>query len=169
MTHTTENDDTHLEWLFLQHLKEHHHIDTRVEFSSEFIREHLSGAHTVIPLSIFCNNKLSPLEALVKYLREHEKLGNSTAARMVGRASTATWITYRNAVRKYPKPFFTQPSEYLIPTEVIQTGALSILESVAYHLQTYYKLTYHEIAVLLGRDQRTIWTVCNRARKKLVT
>lgn len=53
-----------------------------------------------------------------------------------------------------------------IPMEIIKNRNLSILESIVKFLKEARNLTYHEIAVLLNRDDRTIWTVYSRARKK---
>ena len=41
-----------------------------------------------------------------------------------------------------------------------------MLESTVVFLKDKCKLSYHEIAVLLNRDDRTIWTSYNKAKKK---
>jgi len=53
-----------------------------------------------------------------------------------------------------------------IPIETVRDRTFSILESVVKFLKEKRALTYHEIAVLLNRDDRTIWTVYNRVKKK---
>ena len=53
-----------------------------------------------------------------------------------------------------------------IPLQRLQERDLSIMESLVLYLKDEKKLTYHEIAELLNRDDRTIWTVHNRASKK---
>ena len=40
------------------------------------------------------------------------------------------------------------------------------MESVVFYMKDSLEMTYHEIAVSLNRDDRTIWTVYNRALKK---
>ena len=40
------------------------------------------------------------------------------------------------------------------------------MESVVYYLKEELGKTYHEIAIYLNRDDRTIWTVYNRALDK---
>jgi DNA-directed RNA polymerase specialized sigma24 family protein len=40
------------------------------------------------------------------------------------------------------------------------------MESVVFYMKKSLDMTYHEIAVALNRDDRTIWTVYNRALKK---
>ena len=53
-----------------------------------------------------------------------------------------------------------------IPIDVIRDRNFSIFESIVKFLKEKRSLSYHDIAVLLNRDDRTIWTVYNRARKK---
>jgi hypothetical protein len=40
------------------------------------------------------------------------------------------------------------------------------MESVVFYMKDDLEKSYHEIAVYLNRDDRTIWTVYNRALKK---
>ncbi|MFC1741506.1 sigma factor-like helix-turn-helix DNA-binding protein [Nanoarchaeota archaeon] len=44
--------------------------------------------------------------------------------------------------------------------------SLSPLESISEYLREVQGLSFHEIAVLMGRDDRTIWTCYSRAKKK---
>jgi len=159
-------NETELLELFRQHLKEQHSIETEEPLSAEMLRAHIQGKHVFIPVSIFSNNRLSCLEATVKYLRENEKLSNNETARLLGRAQQAAWITYRNAAKKLAKQFIPEKHDLMIPTEALSSG-LSALESISLYLNQKYGIGYSKIATLLNRDQRTIWTVCDRARKKL--
>lgn len=54
----------------------------------------------------------------------------------------------------------------LIPSYIFYGKKLGILESVVKYLREEFKLTYHQIAVLLQRDDRVIWVTYNRASKK---
>lgn len=152
--------------LFRQHLKEHHHVQTGKEFGDDIIKEHLAGRHTIIPISVFSDKSLSALEAIVKYLRENENLRNADVAQILGRNPASVWITYRNAAKKLNKRIQVSDSELFIPTYIIASGRLSVLESISMHLHETYHLSYRKIGELLQRDERTIWTVCSRARKK---
>ena len=40
------------------------------------------------------------------------------------------------------------------------------MEAAVKYMKDFLGMTYHEIAVSLNRDDRTIWTVYNRATKK---
>jgi DNA-binding CsgD family transcriptional regulator len=42
----------------------------------------------------------------------------------------------------------------------------SVLETVVQHLRSNYKMKFTEIAKLLNKDSRTIWTAWSRAQKK---
>lgn len=53
-----------------------------------------------------------------------------------------------------------------IPSYIFKDRNLSVLEVIATYLKEERMLSYHEIAVLLKRNDRTIWTVYNRVKKK---
>ena len=57
-------------------------------------------------------------------------------------------------------------SSITVPVSVIADRSLATLESVVEYLKEVQNLSYHQIAELLQRDDRTIWTVYNRAKKK---
>jgi hypothetical protein len=52
-----------------------------------------------------------------------------------------------------------------IPLDILRDRNLSVLESIVEYLKNK-GLSFHEIAILLNRDERNIWTVYNRAKKK---
>ena len=56
--------------------------------------------------------------------------------------------------------------EISIPISAFKNRKLGMLESCVVYLKDKCKLSYHEIAVLLNRDDRTIWTSYNKAKKK---
>ncbi|OIO64387.1 hypothetical protein COY28_06895 [Candidatus Woesearchaeota archaeon CG_4_10_14_0_2_um_filter_57_5] len=56
----------------------------------------------------------------------------------------------------------------LIPSGIFRQRDLSVLEAMVVYLKVERGMTYHEIAALLNRDDRTIWTCYNRAQKKRV-
>lgn len=118
-----------------------------------------------IPSSIFSNSCLSSLEAVVKYLREDSGLSYKAIAAILGRSYDCVAITYRNARGKMPSGLSVKPS-VMIPASVIRQGKLSVLESICTYLREQSGARYSEIARLLNRDDRTIWTVCKRAARK---
>jgi hypothetical protein len=56
--------------------------------------------------------------------------------------------------------------EIKIPVSVLANRSVATLEAVVAYLKEKCNLSYHEIAVLLHRDDRTIWTCYHRVQKK---
>ena len=120
-----------------------------------------------VPISVFNNEYLSSLENIVKYLRENLLLSFRQIAELTNRNEIALAVTYRNAKKKMPAKFVvTEISPYSIPVAILQDRNISVLENIAAYLKDTFGLAYHKIAVLLNRDDRTIWTVYQRAKKK---
>lgn len=118
-----------------------------------------------IPVCIF-NNKLSSLESVVKYLKENLDLKYSEIAKLLNRNDRTIWTTYSNSRKKYAKKFVVKDNKYFIPALIISNRSLSVLESIVYYMKDNLNLRYSQIALMLHRDQRTIWTVYNRRRKR---
>ena len=57
-------------------------------------------------------------------------------------------------------------SQLSIPIEIFKDRNVAVLESLVEYLKDQKNLSYHEIALILNRDDRTIWTVYNRVSKK---
>lgn len=119
-----------------------------------------------VPLSVFNNEHLSSLETIVKYLRENLLLTYRQIGELTNRNKIALAVTYRNAKRKMKDKFADQISPYSIPVAILKDRKLSVLENISWYLKNTFGLTYHKVAVLLNRDDRTIWTVYQRALKK---
>ncbi len=119
-----------------------------------------------IPLSVFKNDQLSSLETIVKYLRENLLLTYKQIASLTGRNEIALAVTYRNSKKKFEIKFADEASAYSIPVSILKDRNLSVLENIASYLKDTFNLTYHKVAILLNRDDRTIWTVYQRAKKK---
>ena len=64
--------------------------------------------------------------------------------------------------KKRPKT----PSNMWIPSNVLRDSSISVLESIVEFLKEKKGLTYHQIGELINRDERNIWTVYQRAKKK---
>lgn len=60
-----------------------------------------------------------------------------------------------------------RPKQVLaIPSYIFKDRTLAPLESISEYLEDELGMSFHEIAVLLNRDDRTIWTCYSRAKKK---
>ncbi|MBI2541333.1 hypothetical protein HYV80_01310 [Candidatus Woesearchaeota archaeon] len=120
-----------------------------------------------VPISVFKNDYLSSLENIVKYLRENLLLSFRQIGALTNRNGIALAVTYRNAKKKMPAKFVVEEiSPYSIPVSILKDRNISVLENIAAYLKDTFGLNYHSIAVLLNRDDRTIWTVYQRAKKK---
>lgn len=116
-----------------------------------------------IPVSVF-HSELGPLGAVVRYLKEHKNMRNCDIAKLLGKDQKSIWISYNNAKKK---EFVVKESEYSIPLKELCVKKLSVLESVCFYLKNL-NLRYSEIGKILGRDERTIWTVYQKAKKKVI-
>ncbi len=55
-----------------------------------------------------------------------------------------------------------------VPSFIFKDRSLSVLESMVEYLKDVKKFSYHEIALMLNRDDRTIWTVYHRVKDKRI-
>lgn len=118
-----------------------------------------------VPVSLFAA-KLSPAEALVKYLKEQERLRYADIARLLNRDQRGIWCTYRRAQRKLPGALAVPPSSHTVPVSRFTDRTLSILEHVVRHLHDQ-DIAHKDIAQLVNKSPSTIATVHSRARRKL--
>jgi len=123
-------------------------------------------AEIKVPLSVFDNDKLSSLETIVKYMRENLLLSFKQIGFLTNRNDIALAVSYRNAKKKLEKKFVEEISAYNLPVTILQDRKLSVLENIVSYLKDTFGLTYHKIAVLLNRNDRTVWTVYQRGKKK---
>jgi hypothetical protein len=120
----------------------------------------------MIPVSIFDNKDLSALEAIVKYMKENLNFGSGEIGKLLKRDISTISSTYIKARKKHPSEFSVGKPKYFIPLSALSNRHYSILESIVKFLKKTLNLSNNEIAKLLNRDNRTIWTVYSRAVKK---
>lgn len=121
-----------------------------------------------IPTFIFKDRSLAILETIVKFLKEKHTLTYHEIAVLINRDDRTIWTAYHRAKKKQKKPQkITKKPTKNIPTAIFKDRSVSVLEAVVRFLKEKHNLSYHEIAVLLNRDDRTIWTVYSRVKKKL--
>ena len=150
--------------------------EDKIELVSYFINE-LKRLHDVseqeilgkkeisIPVGVFSNDELSSLEAIVKYLKEELKLKFSRIGKLLNRSNKTIWATYHKAVKKMPSSFGAVSQEIMIPASAISNRSFSTLESVVGFIKDL-DYSNHEVAIMLHLDDRTIWTVYDRVKKK---
>jgi len=118
-------------------------------------------------VSIFIK-ELSALESIVKYLRETYNLRFCDIAKKLNRDQRTIWTTYAKSKKKHPVNLNTTYSEYFVPVKIFQERVYGVLEILVHYLKKHYNLKYSEIGKLLNRNQRTVWTVNSRYKKKEV-
>ncbi len=132
-----------------------------------------------IPVGLF-RSKLGPLEALVRYLKDVLEYTFAQIGRLLSRDETTIWTTYHNSMKKSDKVIVdlemkevdfdslkVKQEELIVPLSIFAERKLSVLESLCLYLQENFKMNYKGMGVLLDRNERTVWTVVSRARKKL--
>ncbi len=120
----------------------------------------------LVPVSIFKHENLSALEAICKYMKEELDLNFSKIALLLKRDARTIWTTYRNATIKRKRKLHAESTALLIPLSVIADRRLSVLGSIVRYLKDKFNLRYSEIAVLLSRNERNIWAIYNKSKKK---
>ena len=141
---------------FMSELKRLHEVDEQEVFHKKEVS---------FPIGIFSNDSLSSLEAIVKYLKEDMKLKFCKIARMLNRSSKTIWATYQKAAKKMPSSFENISRNVLIPASAISNRSFSTLESVVGFVKDL-DYSNHEVGVMMRLDDRTIWTVYDRVKKK---
>ncbi|MEK6822288.1 MAG: hypothetical protein AABY13_00540 [Nanoarchaeota archaeon] len=147
--------------ILLQHLKEGHGA------SDVELRSIVATQESMLPSSIFANDHLSALETIVKFLKENRNFTLHRIATVLHRDDRSIWTTYNNASKKMKGALNAEPSSFFVPAQIFAERNLSVLETLTQHLKDRLGMSYHDIAVALHRDDRTIWTVYKRAQKKL--
>jgi len=129
-----------------------------------------SQLEILLPSTIFCDRNIGVLESVVVYLKEQHKLGFSKIGTLLNRNRKTIWTVYQRSIEKRT----TRPakvkvvSNVFIPVSMLRDRSLSSLEVIVHYLATQTSLTNHQIAILLNRSDKTIWTVKDRANKKMV-
>ena len=117
----------------------------------------------LVPGAIF-SGKLSPAEALAKFLKEKHELGFSEISELIGRDSRSIWANYKRAAKKMPWPFEVNGG-ISVPVSIFNSEK-SILEALVSYLKDMKKLRNRKIAQMLNKNPANVWTVYSRAMKK---
>jgi len=128
-------------------------------------KEDESKEEILIPVEIFKNRKLSVLELVVKFLKENKNVKFSHIAKLLNRDSRTIWSSYEKANKKYSNQLNSE-AEFYVPIHVFANRNLSPLEALVDCLKSSFKMRLHQIAKALARDERTIWTIVDRIKKK---
>jgi hypothetical protein len=119
-----------------------------------------------LPISIFQNDSLSALETISKYLKENLKMRFCEIAFVLNRDDRTVWDAYSSSQQKMPESLRIEDSKYSIPVYIFRERNVAVLEVLTEFLKDECNLRFCQIAALLNRDDRTIWTVYQRIKKK---
>lgn len=131
---------------------------------------HESSAEILLPIDVFSDAELTPLEAAASYLAAHEK-DERTIAALLNRPLNVVRAALANTKRKRPKRASwtsVSASPYTVPVRVLADRARPASEQLYMYLRERYGLTNTQLARMTGRDARTVWTVLSRATKRKV-
>lgn len=116
----------------------------------------------LIPITIFAT-RLSPLEAITRYIKEKLKLRTSEIARKLNKNSSTISTSYKKSKTK--RFHYSQTNIYIPISEFQNNPKLSILEIVVKYLRKQH-LRITDIAKLLKKSPKTIWTIKKRGELK---
>jgi len=116
------------------------------------------------PITIL-NKKLGVSECLVRYLKAELGWNYKKISSVIKRSEAVVGVMYRQSLKKQMGRLKPTPTAIFIPLSIF-SKKFTVFESIILYLKDKEELRYTEIAKLTGRDQRTIWTIYNRARGK---
>ena len=136
------------------------------EFRDKLSKLVLENQSEHFPLGLLKNDKISTLEVLVKYLRENKKLCYKNIGKKLNRTPSALAVTYKQAKKKHKAPLLDVDFSIMIPYSIFDNKCFSVLECVIFYLKNQGR-KQTEIARLIGKDPRTVWTIISRIKKKI--
>ena len=131
----------------------------------EFYRQKSNFNREEILFSLYYFSKNhTVLESVILYLKDQRKLNYHQIGALINRDERNIRVLYLRAKIKPIK--FYNSSKILIPISIFADKKLSALESLTVYLHDKLNFRFSQIAQLIGRDQRTVWTSYSRARRK---
>jgi len=118
-----------------------------------------------IPVAIF-SKKLGCLESLTKYMKENLNMSYHEIAKELNRDDRTIWTAYKKSQEKQRELLSIKETKVLLPISIFKDRRFTVFESIVWYLRGK-GMKYSEIAELLDRNQRNIWTVYSRAVIKL--
>jgi len=131
----------------------------------ELGKEELTIGKLSIPSTIF-SKKLGILESLTKYMKENLEMTYNEIAKELNRDQRTIWTAYKKAKEKQEEKIEFKETKIFLPTSVLRNRKLTTLESIVCYLKSK-GLKNSEIAELLNRDQRNVWTIYSNVIKKV--
>lgn len=142
----------------VEYLKKHRLTDEKI---SKIISER---AEIMLPVSIF-KTRLSCLETISIYLKDNLKLGFTKSAQLLNRSPKTIWGAYNRGKKKGWLINATE-SRITIPLSTFSKQRLSTLEALVIYLKQEHNLSFTQIAGMLSRNMKTIWTTYKNGKQK---
>ncbi len=136
------------------------------EFHVDFdaIQRYVYEKDLLIPASIFVP-EISCFAAICIFLKDSKHLRFHEIAVLLQRNDRTIWTTYTNAKKKFSHPLQVTDMDIYIPLRLLQDRKHTIFEHIVLYFRDVKKMRYHDIAVLVHRNDRTIWTTYHRVKK----
>ena len=147
--------------------------NSEIEFNSDFSGKDFSSNDLInknsendilIPVSIFTNGA-SGLESISKYLKDVLGIRYCNIAGILNRDDRTIWGAHQGANAK-SENFDAADSGVKVPVSIFHDRKLSVLEAISEYLKEERSMRFCEIAQAINKNQRTVWTVYSRAKKK---
>jgi DNA-binding NarL/FixJ family response regulator len=120
----------------------------------------------LIPSSIFADRRLSFTEAIVDYLWCEHRIGQSVIAGLLSIDRRNVHTLLSRAAKKKPKPSVSISQENIfIPLTIFSDRSGPSLEALVLHLKGL-GLKNKDIARILNRSEKTIWTAISRGESR---
>jgi hypothetical protein len=120
----------------------------------------------LLPNTIFFDDKLAILEAIIQYLKDEKGLSYKEIGDLLERDQRNVWTVYSRVKKKGPrKPVSGKPSLF-VPITILTDRSISGFEAIVEFLKESKGLSFHDIGIMLNRDERNVWTVYHRAKAK---
>jgi len=117
-----------------------------------------------LPVTIF-SRELGILESLTKYMKENLGMSYHKIAELLNRNQRTIWTSYNKSIIKQKEIIQVKETEIFLPLSIFIDRKYTPLESIIIFLKKY-ELKYSEIAKLLNRNQKNIWTIYSKIKRE---
>ncbi len=140
-------------------------LKQKYHYSNQEVLNLLQKEELLVPVEVFSSG-LAPAEALTKFLKEECDKNFHEISLLINRNEKSIWQNYQRAIKKMPLRFAFEIS-LNVPVSASKNNKLSVFESLVLYLKEQKQRKNVKIAKLLGKNPSNVWSVYNRAIKKV--
>lgn len=140
-------------------------LKQKYHYSNQEVLNLLQKEELLVPVEVFSSG-LAPAEALTKFLKEECDKNFHEISLLINRNEKSIWQNYQRAIKKMPSRFAFEIS-LNVPVSAFKNNKLSVFESLVLYLKEQKQMKNVKIAKLLGKNPSNVWSVYNRAIKKV--